>query len=142
MSAVTSAVGTGKVRSPATPQPQDATAEQQVDGGDFLYDWVERFRLAVRWQLDWSYVFPYASCMKTMTSSAARANLYRLLEETVESSEPVQITSKKGNSVLVSEEDWRALQETVHLLSIPGMRESIREGLATPIDECSEDPGW
>jgi prevent-host-death family protein len=80
--------------------------------------------------------------MKTLTASAARANLYRLLDETAESSEPVQITGKKGNAVLVSEQDWRALQETVYLLSVPGMRESIREGLATPLAECSEDPGW
>jgi prevent-host-death family protein len=80
--------------------------------------------------------------MKTMTASAARANLFRLLEETAESSEPVQINGKKGNAVLVSEQDWRALQETVYLLSIPGMRESIREGLETPIEEGSEDPGW
>ena len=80
--------------------------------------------------------------MKTMTASVARANLYRLLEEAAESSEPVQITGKKGNAVLVSEQDWRAMQETVYLLSIPGMRESIREGLATPIEECYEDPGW
>ncbi|HEV7519034.1 MAG TPA: type II toxin-antitoxin system Phd/YefM family antitoxin [Thermoanaerobaculia bacterium] len=80
--------------------------------------------------------------MKTMTASVARANLYRLLDETAESSEPVQITGKKGNAVLVSERDWRAMQETMYLLSIPGMRESIREGLATPIEECSEDPGW
>jgi prevent-host-death family protein len=80
--------------------------------------------------------------MKTMTASAARANLYRLIEETVESSEPVQITGKNGNLVLISEQDWRALEETVYLLSMPGMRESIREGLAAPIEECSEDPGW
>ncbi|HZF08915.1 MAG TPA: type II toxin-antitoxin system Phd/YefM family antitoxin [Thermoanaerobaculia bacterium] len=80
--------------------------------------------------------------MKTMTASAARANLYRLLEETIESSQPVQITGKKGDAVLVSEQDWRALQETVYLLSVPGMRESIREGLETPIEECSADPGW
>lgn len=80
--------------------------------------------------------------MKTITASHARANLYRLLEETTQSSEPIQITGKKGNAVLVSVDDWRALQETVYLLSIPGMRESIREGLATPIEECSEDPGW
>jgi len=89
-----------------------------------------------------TYVFSYAFCMKTMTASMARANLYRLLEETDESSEPVQITGKKGNAVLVSERDWRAMQETMYLLSIPGMRESILEGLNTPIEECSEDPGW
>jgi antitoxin YefM len=92
--------------------------------------------------LDVTYVFPYADCMRSMTASAARANLYRLLDETAESSEPVQITGKKGNAVLVSEQDWRAMQETLYLLSIPGMRESIREGLRAPIEECSENPGW
>jgi antitoxin YefM len=80
--------------------------------------------------------------MKTITASHARTNFYRLLEETAQSSEPIQITGKRGNAVLVSADDWRALQETVYLLSIPGMRESIREGLDTPLDECSEDPGW
>ena len=80
--------------------------------------------------------------MKTITASHARTNLYRLLEETAQSSEPIQITGKRGNTVLVSADDWRALQETVHLLSSPGMRESIREGLETPAEECSEDPGW
>ena len=80
--------------------------------------------------------------MKTITASNARTNLYRLLEEAAQSSEPIQITGKRGNAVLVSMDDWQALQETVYLLSIPGMRESIREGLDTPLDECSEDPGW
>jgi len=73
---------------------------------------------------------------------AAGGQIWRGGEETAESSEPVQITGRKGNSVLISERDWRALQETVYLLSVPGMRESIREGLETPIEECSEDPGW
>jgi antitoxin YefM len=80
--------------------------------------------------------------MKTITASHARANLYRLLEEAVQSSEPIQITGKRSNTVLVSADDWHALQETVHLLSIPGIRESIRKGLETPLGECSEDPGW
>lgn len=80
--------------------------------------------------------------MKTVTASKARANLYRLIEETAESSEPVQITGKRTNAVLVSEEDWRAIQETMYLLSIPGMRESIREGIATPLEECSEELEW
>jgi len=70
--------------------------------------------------LELSYVLSYAYVMRTMTASMARANLYRLLEETAESSEPVQITGRKGSSVLVSERDWRALQETVYLLSVPG----------------------
>lgn len=80
--------------------------------------------------------------MKTVTASKARANLYRLMEETADSSEPVQITGRRANAVLVSEEDWRAIQETLYLLSIPGMGESIREGLRTPVEECSEELEW
>lgn len=80
--------------------------------------------------------------MPTITSSEARANFFRLLEQTASSHEPLLITGRHGNSVLISEEDWRAIQETLHLISIPGMRGSIREGLATPVDECSEVPGW
>jgi prevent-host-death family protein len=80
--------------------------------------------------------------MKTVTASKARANLYRLIEETSDSSEPVQITGKKGNAVLVSEQDWQAIQETMYLLSIPGMRESIRRGMETPVEECVEEIDW
>jgi antitoxin YefM len=80
--------------------------------------------------------------MKTVTATEARTNLYRLVEEAVESSEPIQITGRRGNAVLVSEGDWRAIQETLHLLSIPGMRESLLEGTREPLDTCSEDPGW
>jgi len=80
--------------------------------------------------------------MRTLTATQARANLYRLIEETAESSEPVQITGKKGNAVLVAEDDWRSMQETLYLLSIPGMRESIREGMETPVEECAEDLDW
>jgi antitoxin YefM len=89
-----------------------------------------------------SYAFSYDSRMKTITASKARANLYRLIEETSESSEPVQITGKRANAVLVSEEDWRAIQETMYLLSIPGMRESIREGLEARLEECVEEIEW
>jgi len=80
--------------------------------------------------------------MKTISVSQARANLYKLLEEAGESHEPLVITGKKGNAVLVAEEDWKAIQETIFLLSIPGMRESIREGLETPVEECAEDLEW
>jgi prevent-host-death family protein len=80
--------------------------------------------------------------MKTITVSKARANLYKLLEEAGQSHEPLVITGKRGNAVLVAEDDWRAIQETLFLLSIPGMRESIREGLETPVEECSEDLDW
>jgi antitoxin YefM len=80
--------------------------------------------------------------MTTINISEARSRLYKLVDETNESHEPVLITGKRGNAVLVSEGDWRAIQETLHLVSIPGMRESIQEGLQTPVDECSEEPGW
>jgi antitoxin YefM len=80
--------------------------------------------------------------MKTVTASEARANLYKLLEETAVTSEPVQITGKRADAVLVSADDWRAIQETLHLLSIPGMRESIREGMETPVKECLESLEW
>ena len=80
--------------------------------------------------------------MKTITVTKAREQLYRLLNEAAESHEPIQITGKKANAVLVAEEDWRAVQETLYLLSIPGMRESIREGLEMPLEETGEEPGW
>jgi len=76
--------------------------------------------------------------MRTITATRARSNLYRLLTEVNESSEAVTITGKKGNAVLLSEDDYRAIRETLYLISIPGMRESIREGLETPLDECSD----
>jgi antitoxin YefM len=78
--------------------------------------------------------------MKTINVTNARANLYNLLEETFESHEPIQITGKKNNAILVSEEDWQSIQETLFLISIPGMRESIIEGMNTPVDECIGTP--
>ena len=80
--------------------------------------------------------------MKTLTASQARANLYRLLDEAAASHEPIHITGKRNNVVLISEEDWNAVQETMYLLSVPGMRKSIRDGMATPLDKTSEEPGW
>jgi prevent-host-death family protein len=80
--------------------------------------------------------------MTTVKATEARARLYKLLDETAESHEPIQITGKRSNAVLISEEDWRSIQETLYLLSIPGMRESIRKGLKTPVRQCSEKPGW
>ena len=80
--------------------------------------------------------------MKTITVSKARETLYRLLDETASSHEPIQITGKRNNVVLISEEDWNSVQETLFLLSIPGMRESIREGMETPLEDTSEEPGW
>jgi len=80
--------------------------------------------------------------MSTLTASEARASLYRLIDVTATSHEPVLITGKRGNAVLMSEEDWRAIQETLYLLSVPGMRESIREGMKTAVDKCGKEPGW
>ncbi|MBK6356334.1 MAG: type II toxin-antitoxin system Phd/YefM family antitoxin [Betaproteobacteria bacterium] len=80
--------------------------------------------------------------MTTFTASEARASLYRLIDETSESHQPVLITGKRHNAVLVSADDWAAIQETLYLLSVPGMRESIREGMETPIDSCSKELSW
>lgn len=80
--------------------------------------------------------------MPTLTATEARSKLYRLIDETASSHEPIIITSKRGRAVLISEDDWRSIQETLYLLNIAGMRETIREGLATPIDECKEDIDW
>lgn len=80
--------------------------------------------------------------MQSITASEARERLYRLLDEVASSREPVLISGKRGKAVLVSEADWRAIQETLYLLSIPGMRESIREGLATPLSECAAELNW
>ncbi len=80
--------------------------------------------------------------MKTISVTKARDTLYQLLDETAESHEPVQIAGKRTNAVLISEEDWRAIQETLNMLSIPGMRESIREGLQTPLADCDEKLEW
>jgi antitoxin YefM len=80
--------------------------------------------------------------MQTLSASEARANLYRLIDDAATSHEPVVITGKRNNAVLVSEEDWSVIQETLYLLSIPGMRESIREGMNTPVSECEKELDW
>ena len=80
--------------------------------------------------------------MTTLTASEARAKLYKLLDKTAESHEPIQITGKRHNGILLAEEDWRAIRETLYLLSIPGMRESIRKGLKTPLKKCSKELEW
>jgi len=80
--------------------------------------------------------------MPTISASDTRANLCRLIDETSQSHEPVLITGKRANAVLLSEQDWRSIQETLYLLSIPGMRESIREGMDTPTDDCAQDLDW
>jgi antitoxin YefM len=80
--------------------------------------------------------------MPVLKVTEARSKLYRLIDEVTSSHEPVTIAGKRANAVLVSEDDWRAIQETLYLLSIPGMRETVREGLKTPIEECEEAPDW
>lgn len=80
--------------------------------------------------------------MKTISVTKARSNLYKLLEEARSSHEPIQITGKNGNAVLISEDDWRAIEETLYLLSIPGMRESIIEGGKTSHNECAKELDW
>ena len=80
--------------------------------------------------------------MTTMSATEARKQLYKLLDDVAQSHEPVQITGKRGSAVLVSEDDWRAVQETLYLVSIPGLRESILEGMATPADELEGELDW
>jgi antitoxin YefM len=80
--------------------------------------------------------------MSTLNVTDARAKLYALIDETAETHKPITITGKRGNAVLLSEDDWNAINETLYLVSIPGMRESIREGMKTDVDECSENLDW
>ena len=80
--------------------------------------------------------------MSSMTTTQARSNLYRLVDEVAESHDPVLITGKTNNAVLVSERDWDAIQETLYLTSIPGMRESIKAGLDTSVDACDDELDW
>jgi antitoxin YefM len=80
--------------------------------------------------------------MNTMNASEARKKFFRLIDDTAAAHEPLLITGPRSNAVLVGEEDWNSIQETLYLLSVQGMRESIREGLETPIEECAKEPGW
>jgi antitoxin YefM len=80
--------------------------------------------------------------MTTIKVTEARANLYKLISEAVSTHHPITITGKNGNAVLVSEEDWNAISETLHLLSIPGMRKSIRDGLKQDPSECAKELDW
>ena len=80
--------------------------------------------------------------MTTLTASKAREKLYKLLDKTAESHEPIQITGKRHNAVLIAEDDWRSINETLYLLSIPGMRQSIRKGLKIPLKKCVKRLKW
>jgi len=80
--------------------------------------------------------------MKTISATKARNKIYKLIDETAEEKKPIQITGKRSNAVLVSEEDWNSIQETLFLLSIPGMRESIIKGKNEPIKKCITKLPW
>jgi len=80
--------------------------------------------------------------MSTLTVSEARANLYRLIDEVAESHVPIRITGKRNSAVLVSEKDWASVQETIYLLSVPGMRESVKEGIDAPVEEFKTELDW
>lgn len=91
----------------------------------------------------------YAVCkggdsVKTVNVTNARDNLYNLIDETIMSSEPIQIIGKRGNAILLSEDDWKAIQETLYLINIPGMKDSLIEGRNTPKEDLLdlEDIGW
>jgi antitoxin YefM len=80
--------------------------------------------------------------MTTFNATEARAKLYALIDETTDTHQPIVITGKRGNAVLLAEDDWKAINETLHLLSVPGMRESIREGMAANLDDCEQELDW
>jgi len=80
--------------------------------------------------------------MTTLNATEARSKLYNLIDETSKTHQPILITGKRGNAVLLAEEDWNSINETLFLLSVPGMRESIKEGMDTDLDECSKDLDW
>lgn len=80
--------------------------------------------------------------MNTLTASKARASLYRLIDQTAQSHQPVIISGKRSNAVLISEEDWSAIQETLYLLCVPGMRKSIKDAMAEPLAKSKETLKW
>jgi len=80
--------------------------------------------------------------MTILNATEARSKLYSLIDETASTHQPIVIIGKRANAVLVSEEDWNSISETLHLLSIPGMRESIKEGMETPIEQCARELNW
>jgi prevent-host-death family protein len=80
--------------------------------------------------------------MQTLSASEARANLYRLMDQAAESHQPITIAGKRHDSVLLSAEDWQSIQETLFLLAVPGMRESIKEGMAEPVETCAKELDW
>lgn len=68
-----------------------------------------------------------------------RKNAYNYVEQTIRHNEPLNITTKDGNAVLLSEEDYSGMMETLYLVSMPGMREKIMNGIAEPLSECVDE---
>lgn len=87
-------------------------------------------------------IFTLEVMMDALTASEARAGLYRLIDQTAESHQPVLISGKRANAVLVSAEDWSAIQETLYLLAVPGMRESIKDAMAEPLVKSKRALKW
>jgi antitoxin YefM len=94
------------------------------------------------------YVLTYAfkqqesTMVRPITASEARADLYRLIDQASESHQPILISGKRSSAVLISAEDWQAIQETLYLLSVPGMRESIKKGMAEPLSKSAKAVSW
>ena len=102
--------------------------------------YVSKCNLTIRSQL--RTVSVGGNYMTILNATEARSKLYTLIDEAASSHQPIVITGKRSNAVLVSEEDWNAISETLFLVSIPGMRESIKKGLATDLSECSKELEW
>lgn len=92
--------------------------------------------------VDYAYGITYAFDMSAISATTARANLYRLIDQVNEESEPLTITGQRGNAVLIGESDWRAIQETLFLESVPGFTESIHEARAAGVEDASTELDW
>lgn len=92
--------------------------------------------------LRWYVRFYVHIVMDIITATAARAQLFRIIDETAKNHQPILITGKRNNAILIAQDDWNAIQETLYLLSVPGMRESIQEGIAQPVAECDTELDW
>ena len=80
--------------------------------------------------------------MDSISAQDASERLEELIRKVSDKHEPITIHGSSSKAVLISEADWEDIEETLYLQSIPGMVDSIREGMATNLDDCSEDPGW
>ena len=98
--------------------------------------------MAKDWEVDKRTLLRTLLGMTTVTATKARGNLYALIDEANASHEPIQITGKRGNAVLISEDDWRSIRETLYLQSIPGMVESIQKAREEGVEKASADLDW